>query len=229
MQLAASLRDRLQSGEWSSGDRLPTEASLTQEYAVSRSTVRAALQLLEHQGLTKTRHGVGTFVTPFGPAIKAGLQELRSMSDTIRAHGMEPEMAYHSAALRSATADDAEQLGLPAGAMVLATERAVLADGQTVAFSYERIPATLLPAGFDPTTVSGSLFRLLETAGVHATTAVADIHAARGREIGWGERPRGAAYLLLSQVHYDADATAVMSSRTYFLEGRFQFSVLRVR
>src|SRR5699024_8598447 len=81
LQLSEDLRERLRAGEWAVGDQLPTEAAFAAEYRVSRSTVRAALQQLEAQGLTITRHGMGTFVSPYGNAITAGLQELQSMSD----------------------------------------------------------------------------------------------------------------------------------------------------
>lgn len=227
--LADSLRDRLQQGEWAPGDRLPTEAQLGAEYGVSRSTVRAALQTLETQRRTVTRHGVGTFVTPFGGEIRTGLQELHSMSETIRSHGHEPQMRYHTAVLRPSTEAEAADLGCAAGDPVFATERAVLADGEVVAFSYDAIPASVLPEEFDPAAVSGSLFNLLESFGQHATTAKTQIHASPGTDVGWGRRDRTAVYLLLDQIHYTADGTAVLASRTFFLEGRFQFSVLRVR
>lgn len=227
--MAHSLRERLKLGEWAVGDRLPTEAQLGAEYGVSRSTVRAALQTLESQRRTVTRHGVGTFVTPFGGEIRTGLQELQSMSDTIRSHGHEPQMSYHSAALRPATVSEAQHLRCAVGDPVFATERAVLADGEVVAFSYDAIPAAVLPDDFDPAAVSGSLFKLLESSGQYSTTAMTEIHASPGADVGWGQRDRSAVYLLLDQVHYTADGTAVLDSHTYFLEGRFQFSVLRVR
>ncbi len=229
VRLADDVRNRIRGGEWEVGEQLPTEAQLCTHYGVSRSTVRAALQLLENQGLTRTRHGIGTFVTPFGPAIKTGLQELRSMSETIAAHGFTPSMRYHRVLTRPATPTEAERLQRVAGSPVLATERSVLADDELVAFSYEVTPLDLFPDGMEVSTVTGSLFALLEAHGVVATTAVAEIHAARGEGIGWGERPKGSVYLLLEQMHYDADARPLMHARTYFLEGRFQFSVLRVR
>jgi GntR family transcriptional regulator len=228
-RLATSLRERLREGEWAPGDQLPTEAELSADYGVSRSTVRAALLQLEKQGLTVTRHGVGTFVTPFGRAIKAGLQELQSMTDTIVAHGMEPRIEYHSAEFREATEEERTALEREAPCRVLATTRAVHADDVLVAFSYEAIPAELLPPNFDPAVLQGSLFALLEASGAVPRTAVADVHAARGKDIGWGERPRGATYLLLQQVHYDASAVPLLCSKTYFVEGRFEFSILRVR
>lgn len=228
-RLADSLRGRLRDGEWGPGDQLPTEAELSAEYGVSRSTVRAALQQLENHGLTVTRHGIGTFATPFGRAITAGLQELRSMTDTIAAHGMRPRMDYRTAVLRDATAEELAAFGRGAPCRVLGTERAVYADDVLVAFSYEATLADRLPADLDPGDLRGSLFALLESVGTVARTAVGEVHAARGKHIGWGDRPSNATYLLLQQVHYDAQAVPIIFSKTYFIEGRFQFSILRVR
>ncbi len=229
VQLAESLRQRLDAGEWKVGQQLPTETELAQEYGVSRSTVRSSLQQLETQGLTITKHGVGTFVSPYGEAIKAGLQELRSMTDTIRAHSMEPRMDYESIKYRAATEEEAAALRLMASEQVLATKRAVMADDVIVAYSYEAIPARLLPADLRPDQVHGSLFALLDASGTVPRTAVADIHAASGPEIGWGERDPDQLYVYLRQVHFDEHAEPVVFSQTYFHEGRFEFSVLRVR
>lgn len=229
VQLVEGLRERLSAGEWIVGDRLPSEAELCAEYGTSRSTVRNALQHLAALGLTITRHGVGTFVSPYGSAIRSGLQRLRSMTGTIGAHGMEPWMDYRTKEFRGATAEEAEALGRQAGARVLATSRAVLADGQTVAYSYETIPCDVLPEGLAEDDVRGSLFALMEEAGTVPETSVAEIHAASGPGIGWGERDAGQLYVYLYQVHYDPSARPVALSRTYFHEGRFQFSVLRRR
>lgn len=229
LQLADSLRERLRGGEWEPGDRLPTEAQLSSEYGVSRSTVRGALQLLENQGRTRTRHGLGTFVAAFGGEIKTSLQELQSMSDVIRSHGFEPQMDYHDARVRPATVEECERLRLTPGEDVFVTERAVLADGEMVAFSYDSIQTSLLGDDFSPTRISGSLFDLLRTNGIVPTTAVAEVHACADPSIGWGDRPESGVYLLLDQVHYTDDGIATLASKTYFAEGRFQFSVLRVR
>lgn len=229
VQLAESLRERLNQGEWHEGDQLPTEAELSAEYGVSRSTVRSALQQLETLGLTITRHGMGTFVSPYGRAIKSGLQELRSMTDTIKAHGMKPAMDYHLVEFRGADDDEAQALAIEPGTRVLATQRAVLADDTVVAYSYETIPANFLPQGLEETEVKGSLFALMDKAGVVPSTAVAEIGAVSGPDIGWGDRDPGMVYVDLRQIHYDSSAKAVALSRTYFHQGRFEFSVLRVR
>lgn len=61
-QLRELLREKIESGEWQPGYRLPTESELTVEFGVSRGTVRQAMQLLENQGLVERSQGRGTFV-----------------------------------------------------------------------------------------------------------------------------------------------------------------------
>lgn len=205
VQLAHGLRERLREGEWQTGERLPTEEQLAAEYKVSRSTVRGALQLLETQGRTRTRHGLGTFVASFGQHIRTGLQGLQSISETIRSHGYEPEMRYDSAQVRVATAPEADSLQCSVGAAIFASQRSVLANGEVVAYSYDQIPLHLLGSDFDVSTVRGSLFDLLQSHGLHTATAVAEIHAVCDESIGWGDRPKNSVYLLLDQVHYTSD------------------------
>lgn len=60
--LLAELRSRIESGDLAVGDRLPSEASLCQDYGVSRSVVREALRGLQALGLTQSRTGKGTYV-----------------------------------------------------------------------------------------------------------------------------------------------------------------------
>lgn len=229
VQLADQLRQRIREGEWSVGEQLPTESKFATTYGVSRSTVRAALQQLENQGFTVTRHGRGTFISPFSRSIKSGLQELTSMSETVLAHGMTPGMRFRSAEFRKADQREIEALALSPEARVLATERSILADEEVVAFSFDAIPADLLPGELDATTLDGSLFAMLEENGIVPRTAVADIHAANGESLALPDVDAKSQFLMLKQTHYDALARPILFSRTYFLEGRFEFSVLRTR
>jgi GntR family transcriptional regulator len=61
-QLRELLGEKIESGEWKSGHRLPGEYDLAVEFQVSRATVRQAMQLLENQGLVERIQGRGTFV-----------------------------------------------------------------------------------------------------------------------------------------------------------------------
>lgn len=60
-QLAREIRNREISMR-RPGDALPSEPALTVKYAVSRTTVRKAMDLLERQNLVQRRQGSGTYV-----------------------------------------------------------------------------------------------------------------------------------------------------------------------
>jgi GntR family transcriptional regulator len=227
--VATELSNRLRRGEWKAGERLPTEHQLSAEFGVSRPTVRSALGRLESLGLTVTRHGLGTFATAGHSEIRADLRKLESLSATIRFSGLEPGMSYRSRQERKATEEEADRLELAENGLVVAVDRSLTASGEVVAFSYDAIDRRLLPTDFRVAALAGSLFEALAAYGIHVATAVTEIHAALGSDIGWGRRPRNAAYVLLSQVHYQDDARPVMFNRTYFIEGRFTFSLVRAR
>ena len=56
------LRDKIQN-DMAPGDLLPSERQLSQQYGLSRTTVRLALDSLEKMGLVARRHGKGTYVS----------------------------------------------------------------------------------------------------------------------------------------------------------------------
>jgi len=62
LQIAETLRGEIRHGEHPVGRHLPTEAVLCKRFAISRFTARAALRLLEEQGLISRRRGSGTMV-----------------------------------------------------------------------------------------------------------------------------------------------------------------------
>jgi GntR family transcriptional regulator, arabinose operon transcriptional repressor len=61
-QVFEIMRNRIESGDYQPGDRIPSEALLIQEFGVSRPTVARALHDLERRGLVKRRRGAGTYV-----------------------------------------------------------------------------------------------------------------------------------------------------------------------
>lgn len=228
--LADELRTRIRAGEWVAGGRLPSEAELSAQYEVSRSTVRQALKSLEALGLVASRQGKGTFLSA-DPRIHAGMQQLRSITATIAERGLTPAMRYHHRRLRASTREERQRFELDEGAQVLDIQRRILADGETVAYSYDVLPRWVLPAAFRPIDLTGSVFALLEeTDGPVPVRAVSEVHAVHSSSIGWGAEAREhQLFVLLDQLHYDQQGRPCMHSRSYFIEGLFTFSVLRSR
>ncbi|GAA1407537.1 GntR family transcriptional regulator [Glutamicibacter uratoxydans] len=57
------MRERISSGQWSLGMRLPSELELSTELGLSRAALREAVRALVHAGLLGIKRGDGTFVT----------------------------------------------------------------------------------------------------------------------------------------------------------------------
>jgi GntR family transcriptional regulator len=68
IQLATLFRNRIASGQWPVGHRIPNVDELAAEFAVARGTMREALGLLEQEGLLERLRAKGTFIrkSPFG-------------------------------------------------------------------------------------------------------------------------------------------------------------------
>ena len=62
-QAAELLLDRVRSGEWALGEKLPGETTLAPQLGVGRSTVREAIRQLAGRGVLASRQGSGVFVT----------------------------------------------------------------------------------------------------------------------------------------------------------------------
>ncbi|HVB74791.1 MAG TPA: FadR/GntR family transcriptional regulator [Ktedonobacteraceae bacterium] len=61
-QVAEQIEKRILDGELRSGDRLPTERDLAEQFHVSRTAVREAMKILAQKGLVDMRPGRGTIV-----------------------------------------------------------------------------------------------------------------------------------------------------------------------
>ena len=65
-QLAEQLLARIRAGDYSVGDRIPSEHALAERYGVGRPTVRQATETLIRRGYLARRRGAGTFVRERG-------------------------------------------------------------------------------------------------------------------------------------------------------------------
>ncbi len=65
-QVANAISAEIQASRLVEGDRLPTEAVLVKQFAVSRTVVREAVSRLKSLGLVETRQGSGAFVKAAG-------------------------------------------------------------------------------------------------------------------------------------------------------------------
>ena len=66
VQLAAILRQQIESGELAPGRPVPSVRTLTERYGINRATAAKAIRLLADEHLVHVVRGRGWFVTPSG-------------------------------------------------------------------------------------------------------------------------------------------------------------------
>ncbi|MGY1616130.1 GntR family transcriptional regulator [Geodermatophilus sp. SYSU D00691] len=101
------LLDRIGSGEYAPGDRLPSEGVLAEDLGVHRLTVRRALDELSREGLLRARQGSGTFVSPRPEPMAIGIpltpdEFAGSLQAALRGQGQ----SYRDVLLHTAVDDD---------------------------------------------------------------------------------------------------------------------------
>ena len=225
-QVRSGLLEDIRGGRLAEGDKLPNEYELAEQFAVSRATVREAIQGLVEAGHLVRQRGNGTFVTP-APSRHA-LDSNVSYTAMIREAGHEPSETVLRTLLRAPTPAEAEGLGLTATDQVVEVERIRFGDGRPLIYSRDRIPEAVLGTT-DPDLLGNSLYVVLEWAGHKVTRAtahlkpiVASAKLARLLEI----RPR-TPLLHIRQTDHDADGNPVMLSDEWHVPDAFELIVNR--
>lgn len=67
IQVAAVMRQRIETGAWQPGSQISTLVELEREFQVARVTVRQAVELLREEDLLRSEQGRGTFVAERPP------------------------------------------------------------------------------------------------------------------------------------------------------------------
>lgn len=103
-QVVDQLVQRIETGSWAVGKRIPPEPELVEQLGVSRNTLREAVQALIHNGMLEARQGDGTYVlssSEFGAAMQRRLQRSTVIEILEVRHGLEREIARLAAARRT--------------------------------------------------------------------------------------------------------------------------------
>lgn len=142
-EIYEALRQKIMSGEWPIGHRLPSEPELARQFGCARMTMGKALGALAEQGLVTRRRRAGTTVN--APRLQESVLEIHDIEAELVAAGV--PYAYESLArrVRCATAEDAANLGVPPGTSVLALTGLHRASGRPHALEERLINLQAVP------------------------------------------------------------------------------------
>lgn len=135
LEIARVLAERVSSGKYAPGSRLPSGAELCAEFDVSPMTLRRALARLQNQGLIKAVRGKGTFVR--SPSLGDSLFRL----DPLSGHWLDEsaEIRLLSAAMTRADEKVASMLRIKVNERVIFMRRLVLHDNVPAMYHSEYI------------------------------------------------------------------------------------------
>jgi len=207
-QMEAILEGKIASGEYRSGQRLPSEKELAEQFGVSVITAKKALANLAERGLIARKQGKGTFVTTTKHT--RDLRHIISFSETCQMNGTHPGGRVLEQTLVPSTKELCSQLECADPQLVLIT-RLRSVDGVPMALEQNWMPLSyrfLLDTDLE----NCSLF---ET--IHANRQVELVSARRTIDICYAtpkvakllELQRGLPLLLVRSIVYDQEGKPV--------------------
>jgi GntR family transcriptional regulator len=161
IQIAEGLLDRIESGELSPGDRLPSERELSDMLSVNRLTLRRSLQMLESQGLIIRRQGDGTYVAE--PKIERQAGQLVPFTRGMQRRGYTPSAKVLTFDQKPAEAAVAKELNLLVGAPVYYIHRLRFINREPVLLEKVTLPLHRVPELEQFNLEERSLYEILET------------------------------------------------------------------
>src|ERR1700712_4085605 len=139
VKLRRTLEEALRAGTLRQGDALPAERDIAEYAAVSRVTVRKAIDNLVADGLLVRRHGSGTFVTRPISKVEQRLSQLTSFTEDMARRGIKARSEWLHKGIHTPSPDEMMILGLAADTRVSRLSRLRMADDQPLAIEHASV------------------------------------------------------------------------------------------
>jgi GntR family transcriptional regulator len=218
-QLQRALRDAIDRGVFGPAEALPAERQLASELAISRITVRKAIDGLVEEGLLVRRAGSGNFINT---RFEKNFAKLTSFSEDMRARGRTPRSVWLKRSEGLVTPDEALRLRLSPGAAVYRFNRIRYADEIPLCLEYATIAASALPS-LDA--VDTSMYEALEAAGNRPVRALQRLSALllNAEQARLLQTREGDAGLCVERLGFVRDGRAVEFCRSFFRGDMYDF------
>ncbi|EHI73821.1 GntR family transcriptional regulator [Streptococcus criceti] len=217
-----AIKNEIDQGVWKIGSRLPSERDLSDQFEVSRMTLRQAVTLLVDEGILERRIGSGTYVA--SQRVQEKIRGTTSFTEIIKAQGKEPSSKLISYERTYPNEQEIRHLGVTPKSYIIRMERVRYADNIPVVYEVTSIPERLI-RNFKRKEVTNHFFQTLTDHGYiigkSQQTISADIVDPQlTKELAVEQ---GHAILSLTQTSYLDDGTAFEFVRSQYVAGRFEF------
>ncbi|WP_338780365.1 phosphonate metabolism transcriptional regulator PhnF [Metabacillus sp. FJAT-52054] len=222
-QVEENIKDKISSGEWKSGEAIPSERQFCEQYSISRMTVRQAISNLVNEGILERKRGRGTFVS--APKLNQELTGITSFTEQMAEQGKKPETMIISFERTAASKQAAKELGLTQNEEMYKVKRIRLADGEAMAYETLYMPVHLFP-DMTKKHAEGSIYHYIESdccmpiqyGKQELEAAEAGKKAAEALKLA-----EGAPVLKIQRTSFTADHQPVEYTKTIYRGDRYKY------
>ena len=163
-RIAQQLADAIGQGQYTPGERLPSEHALAEQFGVNRHTIRRSLAHLGQRGLVRSNQGRGTFVEAFAVDLALGkrTRHRHSLAQAGVRGGLQILQSHHVLAL----ADQAQALKVGVDSPLLCLQVLGEGAGQPLHVSERYFPLPRFAGLADAVARSGSITEAFAQHGV---------------------------------------------------------------
>jgi GntR family phosphonate transport system transcriptional regulator len=225
-RVADSIERGISAGVYASGEKLPAEIEIAENYRVNRHTVRRALATLAERGLVRAERGSGTYVE--ARPIPYPLRARTRFSEIVGAGGREPRAELIASAPDTANRDLARRLGLSVGAPLIRLDTRRFADRTPICVGTMWLSAERFPDAGKTYTRVRSMTRLFAHYGIrdyrrkstNLTAGLVDASDAAALVLAPGQ-----PVVIVEAVDVDLDDNPLTTNRARFAAERVSFVV----
>jgi len=223
-QLKVIIEEKIESGDWSPGDRISSENDLHQMYKISRNTVQKALDELVQEGMLERKQGKGTFVSK--PKIEQSLTGFYSFSKAALDQGLDLKDVIMKIETTTVNTKIAKKLQIDSSEEVIALKRVRWVNDEPIFLETSYLPKKLISKLSYEDLEEYSLYELLEKKHNIIVTNAKEVFEPvliRETERKLLKMSKGSPCLLLDRIAYDAKGSPVEFCRSIIRGDRCRF------
>lgn len=222
LQLRQKLEEDIRAGVLKPGTSLPSEREIAEICAVSRVTVRKAVQALARDGFVVQKRGSGTTVARPVDRVEQSLSRLTSFSQDMERRAMTGRSVWLERGIFPASPREMMALGLGADVQVARIARLRMANDIPLGIERAALSSRTLP---DPRRIRHSLYQALAELGHKPVRAIQRICAVN---MGAGDAAlldvaQGCAGLSIERVSYSAQGAVIEFTRSIYRGDVYDF------
>ncbi len=230
LQICDLIREKINSGKLSPGNRVWSEHDIMEKFHVSRNTAQKAIETLVNEGIVSRVQGKGSFVTQ--PKVDYGLQYLASFTEETFGKGLIPTSKVICFNREHPDHHHAKNLRISEDDWIYKLERLRLANEYPIAHQISIIPEELCPDLQRYDFSEQSLYEVFEKDFKHILSwqkiIVSPVIASDSIAEMFDILPQ-TPLLHTDSILYLSGGTPIESNKNVYLSERYQFTVLSHR